>query len=105
MVPLITIESALVLPIETAPVTPVPAVVLIAPDPMFGTVITAVDVVAFAIVKLLKAVLTPIGTRVTAAVPPSIVRLSPLASRPSIPVVNVIVPSLALSLESITTVP
>ena len=72
---------------------------------MFGTVIVAVDVLAFAIVKLLKAVVTPIGTRVTAAVPPSIVRLSPLPSRPWIPVVNVIVPSRASSLESITTVP
>ena len=105
MVPLSAIESALVLPILTAPVTPVPVVVVIAPDPMFGTVITAVEVVSAPIVRLLKAVVTPIGWRVIAAVPPSIVRLSPVPSAPSIPVVKVIVPSLEESLESIATVP
>ena len=72
---------------------------------MFGRVITAVDVLSAPIVRLLKAVLTPIGWRVIAAVPPSIVRLSPVPSAPSIPVVKVIVPSLEASSESITTVP
>ena len=88
------------LPIAVAPVTPTALVV-----PMFGRVITAVEVVSAPIVRLLKAVLTPIAWRVIAAVPPSIVRLSPVPSAPSIPVVKVIVPSLEESLESITTVP
>ena len=77
----------------TAPVTP--ALVF----PILGTVKLAVELASVLIFKLLKDVVAPITWRVIVPVPPSIVKLSPLASAPSIEVLNVIAPS---SLSMIT---
>ena len=77
----------------TAPVTPA------LPAPMFGTDRLAVELESVLIFKVFKAVVAPITWRVIVPVPPSIVKLSPLASAPSIEVLNVIAPS---SLSMIT---